>query len=378
MDPILASLKALALSCHPLHWFFTFLFYTDVGSTTAVLATYFASLKRAYWISALMSLVAISFRQTNVVWTFFVLCVSILDFLYGECSGGAKLRLSVDKPLNQKLVRVAKKEYRTSGQVQGNGKKLFDIEDLLGEVLFILQHGWQKRVALMRQFFPFILPFLCFATFLVYNGSIVLGAKEAHKVSPHFTQLLYFSAFALLAMAPIHMDPFFIWTNLFSLFKFIHGRRGCFLIVLGGIVSCIHFFSFAHPYLVSDNRHYTFYMWRKIINVRWYSKYLLAIVYLYSWWSIFRLLGKKRNIWLMVFFGAVAAVLVPAPLIELRYYTIPLYIIALHTPLTLQNGYLAWMLLLLQNMCVNAVTMYIFLYRPFVTHSWNGPQRFIW
>lgn len=52
---IFASLKAFALSCYPLHWFFTFLFYTDVGSTTAVLAMYLACLKQAYWTSSLVS-----------------------------------------------------------------------------------------------------------------------------------------------------------------------------------------------------------------------------------------------------------------------------------------------------------------------------------
>ena len=48
-------LKAFALTCYPLHWFFTFLYYTDVGSTTAVFAMYLASLKRSYWMSAMVS-----------------------------------------------------------------------------------------------------------------------------------------------------------------------------------------------------------------------------------------------------------------------------------------------------------------------------------
>lgn len=46
--------KAFLLSLYPLHWFFSFLYYTDVGSTTAVMAMYLAGLKRAYWISSLV------------------------------------------------------------------------------------------------------------------------------------------------------------------------------------------------------------------------------------------------------------------------------------------------------------------------------------
>lgn len=49
-----ALAKAFLLSLYPLHWFFAFLYYTDVGSTTAVMALYLAGLKRAYWISSLV------------------------------------------------------------------------------------------------------------------------------------------------------------------------------------------------------------------------------------------------------------------------------------------------------------------------------------
>lgn len=49
-----ALAKAFLLSLYPLHWFFAFLYYTDVGSTTAVMAMYLAGLKRAYWISSLV------------------------------------------------------------------------------------------------------------------------------------------------------------------------------------------------------------------------------------------------------------------------------------------------------------------------------------
>ncbi|KAI5429912.1 variant 6, glucosyltransferase [Lathyrus oleraceus] len=51
-----AMLHAAVLSLYPLHWFFTFLYYTDVASVTAVLAMYLASLKKNYWLSALVRL----------------------------------------------------------------------------------------------------------------------------------------------------------------------------------------------------------------------------------------------------------------------------------------------------------------------------------
>ncbi|MCO5552911.1 hypothetical protein L7F22_006430 [Adiantum nelumboides] len=191
--PTVASLKALALSCYPLHWFFTFLFYTDVGSTTAVLAMYLACLKRAYWTSALLSLVAILFRQTNVVWTFFVMGVCILDFLF-KPSSAATPPLIVDKLSGKGAIResskhgdsVSSQDYKS----KTGGKGPEAAKGLMEEILFILQQGWQKQFALVGQFLPFTLPIICFLVFVAYNGSIVLGAKESHKVSPHFSQVV--------------------------------------------------------------------------------------------------------------------------------------------------------------------------------------------
>ncbi|KAI5061905.1 hypothetical protein GOP47_0022444 [Adiantum capillus-veneris] len=331
---------------------------------------------------ALLSLVAILFRQTNVVWTLFVLCVGILDFLFKPSSGAAKPPLSVDKISDKEAIRENSK-HGNSVTLQSRSKtgvKSADVaKGLLEEILYILQQGWQKRSALIGQFLPFTVPIICFLVFVAYNGSIVLGAKEAHKVSPHFSQVLYFSVVAAFALAPIHLNFSFIQENVWKLLKPMQSGLLCyFFATLVGILSLIHYFSFAHPYLVSDNRHYTFYIWRRIINAHWSSKYLLSITYIYSWWLIFRLLERKeKKLWRLVFFGAVAAVLVPTPLIEFRYYTVPLYIIALHTPLRTPKDCLSWVLIFLQYSLVNLVTMYVFLYRPFYSPNEEGTQRFI-
>lgn len=50
--------------------------------------------------------------------------------------------------------------------------------------------------------------------------------------------------------------------------------------------------SFAHPYLLADNRHYTFYLWKNVIRAHWSAKYCLIPLYLYSWWSILNCLGE--------------------------------------------------------------------------------------
>lgn len=49
-----ATFSAVVLALYPLHWFFTFLYYTDVASLTAVLAMYLLCLRRKYQLSALV------------------------------------------------------------------------------------------------------------------------------------------------------------------------------------------------------------------------------------------------------------------------------------------------------------------------------------
>lgn len=54
LDDKKASLHAVILSLYPLHWFFIFLYYTDVASLTAVLAMYLLMLKKKYLLSSLV------------------------------------------------------------------------------------------------------------------------------------------------------------------------------------------------------------------------------------------------------------------------------------------------------------------------------------
>jgi alpha-1,2-glucosyltransferase len=77
----------------------------------------------------------------------------------------------------------------------------------------------------------------------------------------------------------------------------------------------------------------------------------------------------------LAFFLATAAVLVPAPLIEFRYYTIPFYFLILHSPIT---DYQSWLLMGFLYLALNVLTMMLFLFRPFHWSHEPGIQRFIW
>ena len=55
LDDRKATLYSVVLALYPLHWFFTFLYYTDIASLTAVLAMYLYCLRKNYWLSGLVT-----------------------------------------------------------------------------------------------------------------------------------------------------------------------------------------------------------------------------------------------------------------------------------------------------------------------------------
>ncbi|XP_050261705.1 dol-P-Glc:Glc(2)Man(9)GlcNAc(2)-PP-Dol alpha-1,2-glucosyltransferase-like isoform X3 [Quercus robur] len=364
----------------------------DVASLTAVLAMYLACLKKSYWCSAVLGALAVVIRQTNIVWMLFVACTGVINNTLvctrdnvEENNIDTAIRKTNRSTSNDNVTSNSNLRRRKFSNALGTDKQstpsasFFSANHssgLLDEVEVILLALWHRKWELLVSFSPFLMVFVSFLAFVHWNGSVVLGAKEAHTVSPHFAQIMYFGLVSALAVAPLHCSI----GQIVDLFQSFWKRRPIsffqvLIAVIAGFFS-VHFYSIAHPYLIADNRHYPFYLWRKVINAHWSMKYLLVPLYVYSWFSVLSTLGKvQRKIWILAFFLATAAVLVPAPLIEFRYYTIPLYFMILHSHI---NDYHSWLLMGLIYLALNIFTMTIFLFRPFHWDNEPGIQRFIW
>jgi alpha-1,2-glucosyltransferase len=52
------------------------------------------------------------------------------------------------------------------------------------------------------------------------------------------------------------------------------------------------FLSIEHPFLLADNRHYTFYVWRKIYRRHWTAPYLSTPLYVFAFSAVFDRLGE--------------------------------------------------------------------------------------
>ncbi|XP_059647035.1 dol-P-Glc:Glc(2)Man(9)GlcNAc(2)-PP-Dol alpha-1,2-glucosyltransferase isoform X2 [Cornus florida] len=393
LDDRKATLYAVVLALYPLHWFFTFLYYTDVASTTIVLSMYLACLKKSYLFSALLGVLAIFIRQTNIIWMLFIACVGVIN-----CTVAAPPKNNVQ--LDDSDVSVLKDGQLASnkGVTVGPNMRKRSLGNALGTVnhaisrtrtplvtrssgLFnelqdIILKSWHLKWELLVSFGPFFIVLVAFVTFVHWNGSVVLGAKEAHAVSLHFTQIMYFSLVSTLFMAPVHFTLSRASVMVWSFWKNKPLSFFQWSVALAAGFLSVHFFSIAHPYLLADNRHYTFYLWRKVIKAHWSMKYLLVPLYVYSWLSIFSILAKvQKKIWVVLYFLASAAVLIPAPLIEFRYYTIPFFFLVLHSHV---NDYKSWLLMAILYLAINVFTMIMFLFRSFHWDHEPGIQRFIW
>ncbi|EGZ27833.1 hypothetical protein PHYSODRAFT_477641 [Phytophthora sojae] len=286
-----ALLHALRVAVFPPLFFFAFLFYTDGGATFFVLLMVLLAEKvnllqypptrGNFMLSSLSGAVAVLFRQTNIVWVVFVAgtvvvrCVELAHakFIYGS------LRVFLN------FVSV-----------------------VITNLPSILQIVW-----------PFVVTVAGFIGFLLTNGGIVVGDKSNHEVTFHGAQVLYFivvaaSGFGLSLIAPVQLGRF-----AGSIRRNISSFRGFLFIifVVAVTVGTVYRFSPVHKFMLADNRHYTFYVWRKFFLKHKLAKFLPTPAYLFFGWRCWNDLGQRRSpLWKLVYALAVCLVLIPSPLVE--------------------------------------------------------------
>ncbi|CAD7696204.1 unnamed protein product [Ostreobium quekettii] len=326
-------LLSMCLTFFPLHFFYGFLYYTDVPSLTFILACLLATLHSRHWLAGLAGASAVAVRQTNVVWVSFILYVGILDRL--RCGQG-ELGLAP-------LVELAK-------------------------------HACRQKWMLLQVFFPLLLVPSCFVLFVVINGGIVVGDRDAHKPVLHLAQLGYFFLFAVGGLSPALLD----WRKLHGgLRRLVSSTMMCRLalgVVLSVVCTTLVRGTFAHPYLLADNRHYTFYLWRRVLQYVHVRMALVPVCGLGMLLLLESLLERCSPLWVVGYLGCTAATLVPAGLLEFRYFVVPFILAALHMPSPSRGSIFALASLFI---AVDAATLYMFLYRPFYWPD-GSTARFMW
>merc|ERR1712059_80577 len=93
------------------------------------------------------------------------------------------------------------------------------------------------------------------------------------------------------------------------------------------MVLAVQYNTLAHPYLLADNRHYTFYLWRKVFMRHWSIKFFLIPGYLLGFYHISRCLTKSDLILKLCLPLCLVLSLVPQLLLEFRYFIIPFLLV---------------------------------------------------
>ena len=236
---------------------------------------------------------------------------------------------------------------------------------------------WRRRGGVLRRAAPLLAVCLAFARFVVANGGVALGDKEAHAAAAHWMQPFYCWTAATCALWPFTLAPGAAIETLQGL----RSRPLLAALVVVVVVAAKRYGTLVHPYTLADNRHYTFYLWRRVLSGG--RGWALLPLHAFSAAAVLRAhaaggYGEARA---LLFAGACAAVLVPARLLELRYFTAP-------SLLTLAALYARWQrggdgsrwrfaLCAAANCLVNAATVWLFATRPF---AYDGKEegRFIW
>jgi alpha-1,2-glucosyltransferase len=152
--------------------------------------------------------------------------------------------------------------------------------------------------SLAKYTFQYFIVLSGFASFVMWNGGVVLGKyalsssqrsltisgdKSNHIATLHLPQMLYiwpyFAFFSFPILIPIAMAAA-IKSRPVNLITIWNKAPRLWVISIFLIVSTIvvHFNTIIHPFSLADNRHYIFYVF-KILRRSWMNKYLAIPVY---------------------------------------------------------------------------------------------------
>ncbi|XP_075549902.1 alpha-1,2-glucosyltransferase Alg10 [Dermacentor variabilis] len=332
-----------AMSLLPVLHFFTFLYYTDPGSVFFLQLMYLYSLFDRHYLAACFGAVAVLYRQTSVVWVFMVAACKTMEIAESTISAS-----------DYKLEDFSCAAARIAAEPMKQARLFSD---------FVMR--------VLNECLGYVVVGLSFVAFVLLNGSIVLGDKSSHQACAHFPQLGYFALFTLFHAAPHLVLPSILRGFCQSVLR----RPFLYAAVTLTCVLSVQNFTYVHPYLLADNRHFPFYIWRRLLGRSELVRCCLVPCYIYAGYAMLHRLQHKKPLWQLLFFLCVVAATVPQKLLEFRYFVVPYLFFRLQLK---DVKYWQVLLELFANILLNVVVLWLFLNRTF---AWTGNpavQRFMW
>ena len=337
-DKPLTKLQIL-VSILPIIFFYNFLFYTEAFSIFSLILFFYVNFytKKNKSLSVLLSgSLSVLIRQNNIIW------VNLLPL--SDC--------------------------------------ILILENFIDNLNFSILLKNIKNVIV--DYFNIVIIDCFFIVFVIENDfSIVLGDKSHHNMNLHLAQLNHFMIFSIVFFPALNFK-FFKSISKILKFKNISFRFFITFIIILSLVFIGDKFSYIHDFILSDNRHYVFYYFKKIY-MKTILKYalLLYVSFLFSLIvnDNFNLIKDSKIIsWFICTFLCI----VPSKLVEVRYFA-PCYLVFIILINNYHNIYsdiydlvFHWFNILV-HVIINAVTFHVFLFKPFKNKYFsNELSRFMY
>ncbi|XP_039761981.1 putative Dol-P-Glc:Glc(2)Man(9)GlcNAc(2)-PP-Dol alpha-1,2-glucosyltransferase [Pararge aegeria] len=361
-------LQALSLTLLPPLYFFSHVYYTDTLSLLFLLVfSRFCFANRGKWLILLFGELSVAMRQTNIVWVAMVFGHKLLDILIRSS------RVYGNRYLSKTLLST--RSLIANDIDSSKLKRYYSIADVIAAIKFHLSTYFRTAFKFIPLSDIYVIiqlksVLLTFVLFLYINGSIVIGDKKAHIATIHLPQLLYFLLFYGVFGLP------YVLARFVSTVKLILKNKLNVLLLCIIFAVIVHFNTIVHPYLLADNRHYTFYLWN-----RWFRKYDFAIyatipAYVFLLFSLYDNLKDQNCIsFLLPYCVCIFFALALQQLVEIRYFLVPYVILRLRFVRPTFNVVL---MEFLWYVAINVVTFYIFFTKEIRWIDFDDVQRIIW
>eukprot|EP01134_Creolimax_fragrantissima_P005144 CFRG5144T1 len=367
------ALTMLAVVFFPLNYFSGLLYYTDPGSTFFVLLCYLLGLRRQHISSAAVGAVAVLFRQSNILWVFFTAACCVVAYL--------QPRVTLD---------IARR-YPLSGRAHAqNGSVARQHPTKLAKQNFIQFHSFLRVLAknsleILRVFWMYAAVGMMFVFFVFTNKGIVVGDKENHQASLHVSQLLYYFLFTAVLSGPSLLQAILNHASTESKPMLSLGNFGLFFLLSTICAIVLYNSIIEHEFLLADNRHFTFYIWKRIIGHNVW-RYVLSPLYAIAMICLWASLRPQGVLFRILFFAVVAMSVIPQRLLEFRYFIVPYIMFRLHMqpgPSTMRVGdrflFIGPVMLEIGvAIAINSISLFAFLFMPFTWDDSEDVQRFMW
>ncbi|XP_050426079.1 dol-P-Glc:Glc(2)Man(9)GlcNAc(2)-PP-Dol alpha-1,2-glucosyltransferase [Adelges cooleyi] len=356
---------------------YSFLYYTDAWATASVFLWYSFHLDKSssFWLKIVLAMFSVLCRQTNIAWIVFSTIVDVCrcaEQVYPPIQNSASITFYIWTCITQIFYFTWKKK---------NGSRKWST---------LIRTCWHES----KSNIVVIGLFGCFVIF-INGGDVVVGDRKAHTPSVHPMQLCYFVGFTLVFSVPRLLLTFYnriknsknrlktIW--LFNDNMRIDEMPKTTFIALAGVsTALVYSNTIAHPYLLADNRHYTFYAWRLLFGPSkpvW-LRYLPVPLYAYGLYTVDSTLTRLSPAYKLAYWTSTSVVLCAQFLLEPRYFVVPYLVYRLYTDGNEYNNITCKMAVFefVMYSCLNLIIMSIFLYRPFTSTMDDSGRldRFTW